>query len=218
VNVLEVEELDGGYGALSVFSRLSLTIGSNTIGGVVGANGVGKTTLLKTLAGLLKPQKGTIRFFDQNIVDQSAHRRARSGLVLVPEGRQIFQALTVRENLEIPRAASTLERRQFDRLLGETLSLFPRLTERLEQPGGALSGGEQQMLAIARALLLSPKLLMLDEPTQGLAPIMVGQVLECLERLRGQFSMLIVEQNVDFINRLSNSKFTLRSGHFKRTQ
>jgi branched-chain amino acid transport system ATP-binding protein len=218
VNVLEVEELDGGYGALIVFSRLSLTIGSNTIAGIVGANGVGKTTLLKTLAGLLRPQKGTIRFLGQDVIDQSAHRRARGGLVLVPEGRQIFQTLTVRENLEIPRATSALERHQFERIFGETLSLFPRLAERLDQPGGALSGGEQQMLAIARALLLSPRLLMLDEPTQGLAPIMIGQVLECLDRLRDQFSMLIVEQNFDFIDRLSDVKFTLRSGHFERTQ
>jgi ABC-type branched-subunit amino acid transport system ATPase component len=218
VNALEVEGLSGGYGPLVVFSGLNLTVAPNVIGGILGPNGVGKTTLLKTLAGLLKPQGGSVQLFGKNVVDQSAHRRARQGLVLVPEGRQIFHSLSVRENLDIPRAASGLGRHEFDQRRGETLALFPRLAERLDSPGGVLSGGEQQMLAIARALLLSPKLLMLDEPTQGLAPIMIGQVLECLERLRGQFSMLIVEQNVDFIEKLSNFKFTLRSGRFERTK
>jgi branched-chain amino acid transport system ATP-binding protein len=218
VNVLEVEDLSGGYRSLVVFSGLTLKVETNVIGGILGANGAGKTTLLKTLAGLLKPHSGRIRLLGRDVVDAAAHERARIGLVLVPEGRQIFQSLTVRENLEIPQAASRLNRAEFDRCYSEALALFPRLAERLESPGGALSGGEQQMLAIARALLLGPKLLMLDEPTQGLAPIMIAQVLQCLERLRGQFSMLIVEQNLEFLDRLSDFKFTLRGGSFERTK
>jgi branched-chain amino acid transport system ATP-binding protein len=218
VNVLEVEGLSGGYRSLVVFSGLTLTLETSAIGGILGANGAGKTTLLKTLAGLLKPHSGQIRLLGRDVVHAAAHERARDGLVLVPEGRQIFQSLTVRENLGIPQAASRLNRAEFDRRYSEALALFPRLAERLESPGGALSGGEQQMLAIARALLLGPKLLMLDEPTQGLAPIMIAQVLQCLERLRGQFSMLIVEQNFEFLDQLSDCKFTLRGGSFERTK
>jgi ABC-type branched-subunit amino acid transport system ATPase component len=216
VSVLEAQDLSGGYRSLAVFSGVNLALERNTITGILGPNGAGKTTLLKTLAGLLRTQAGTIRLHGNDIAGTPAHRRARDGLVLVPEGRQIFQALSVRENLGIPRAASRLKPAEFRARREEILEAFPRLRERLDQAGGSLSGGEQQMLAIARALLLAPDVLMLDEPTQGLAPIMVAQVLRSLEALRGRLSMLLVEQNRDFLFRLSDSTFVLRGGRLER--
>jgi branched-chain amino acid transport system ATP-binding protein len=217
VTLLETRDLSGGYRSLVIFSGVNLTLETNTITGILGPNGAGKTTLLKTLAGLLKAQGGTIQLEGNNIVALPAHDRARGGIALVPEGRQIFQGLTVRENLEIPRSASRFSPAEFKTRFEEILETFPRLRERLNQPGGALSGGEQQMLAIGRALLLDPKILMLDEPTQGLAPIMVSQVLASLEALRGRFSMLIVEQNRGFLDRLSDSKFVFRGGRLEQT-
>jgi branched-chain amino acid transport system ATP-binding protein len=212
MTVLEVRALSGGYGPLTVFTGVDLTLTPDTVTGILGPNGAGKTTLLKTLAGLLAPHGGSIRFDGRDIAREPAHWRARHGVALVPEGRQIFQALTVAENLGIPRAGSRLDGRAFAARCDEILRLFPRLGERLHQPGGLLSGGEQQMLAIARALLLDPLVLMLDEPTQGLAPAMVAQVLHCLEGLRGRFTMLVVEQNLDFLARLAGRTYTLRSG------
>jgi ABC-type branched-subunit amino acid transport system ATPase component len=216
VSVLEAQDLSGGYRSLVVFSGVDLALERNTITGILGPNGAGKTTLLKTLAGLLQLQAGTIRLHGNDIAGTPAHQRARDGLVLVPEGRQIFQALSVRENLGIPRAASRLKPAEFRARCEEILETFPRLRERLDQAGGSLSGGEQQMLAIARALLLAPDVLLLDEPTQGLAPIMVAQVLRSLEALRGRLSMLLVEQNRDFLVRLSDSTFVLRGGRLER--
>lgn len=216
MTLLETRDLSGGYRSLVIFSGVNLTLEPNTITGILGPNGAGKTTLLKTLAGLLKAQGGTIKLEGADIVAQPAHDRARGGIVLVPEGRQIFQGLTVRENLAIPRSASRFSPAEFKVRFEEILGIFPRLRERLDQPGGALSGGEQQMLAIGRALLLDPKILMLDEPTQGLAPIIISQVLTSLEALRGRFSMLIVEQNRDFLDRLSDSKFTFRGGRLEQ--
>jgi len=218
VSVLETQDLSGGYRSLVVFSGVNLALERNTITGILGPNGAGKTTLLKTLAGLLRTQAGAIRLHGNDIAGTPAHQRARDGLVLVPEGRQIFQALSVRENLGIPRAASRLNPAEFRARCEEILETFPRLRERLDQAGGSLSGGEQQMLAIARALLLAPDVLMLDEPTQGLAPIMVAQVLRSLETLRGRLSMLLVEQNRDFLVRLSDSAFVLRSGRLERAK
>jgi ABC-type branched-subunit amino acid transport system ATPase component len=216
VSVLEAQDLSGGYRSLVVFSGVNLALERNAITGILGPNGAGKTTLLKTLAGLLRTQAGAIRLHGNDIAGTPAHQRARDGLVLVPEGRQIFQALSVRENLGIPRAASRLKPAEFRARCEEILEAFPRLRERLDQAGGSLSGGEQQMLAIARALLLAPDVLMLDEPTQGLAPIMVAQVLRSLEALRGRLSMLLVEQNRDFLFRLSDSTFVLRGGRLER--
>jgi ABC-type branched-subunit amino acid transport system ATPase component len=215
MTVLDVANLSGGYGSLTVFSGVNLALAPGSITGILGPNGAGKTTLLKTLAGLLTPHAGTIRLEGRDVVRAPAHVRAREGIALVPEGRQIFQSLSVRENLGIPRANSRFGADAFRARRDEIIAMFPRLAERLDQPGGALSGGEQQMLAIARALLLDPKLLMLDEPTQGLAPIMLNQVLACLQALRGRFGILVVEQNLDFLDRLCDRKFTLRGGRFE---
>jgi branched-chain amino acid transport system ATP-binding protein len=211
MSVLQAKNLSGGYRSLVIFSKLELAVDEKAIIGIVGPNGVGKSTLLKTLAGLLPVHAGTITFRNEDVTALSAHPRARKGLVLIPEGRQIFQHLTVQENLGIGKPASRLSAAEYARQFDGLLSIFPRLKERLRQKGGSLSGGEQQMLAIGRGLLLGPDVLMLDEPTQGLAPIMVSQVLSALQELRGRFSMLIVEQNREFLAKLCD--ITLSFGH-----
>jgi branched-chain amino acid transport system ATP-binding protein len=215
MTALAIENLSGGYRGLTVFRGVSFTLEAGDVVGILGPNGAGKTTLLKTITGLLPPQGGRIQFADVEVGSLRAHQRARQGLVLVPEGRQILQCLTVGENLELGRAAGRLDDATFSRRRDEMLALFPRLRERLNQPGGALSGGEQQMLAIARALLLDPTLLMLDEPTQGLAPIMVQQVLAALQSLRGRFAILVVEQNQAFLTRLADRTLSMRGGRIE---
>ena len=209
---LSIKNLSGGYRGLTVFRDASFALEAGDVVGILGPNGAGKTTLLKTIAGLLPPQEGCIEFAGADVGALRAHQRARRGLVLVPEGRQILQGLTVGENLELGRAAGRLNDSAFNARRAEMLELFPRLGERLNQPGGALSGGEQQMLAIARALLLDPTLLMLDEPTQGLAPIMVRQVLTALRSLRGRFAILVVEQNQAFLTHLADRVLRMHGG------
>jgi len=216
--VLAVEDLSGGYRSLVVFRDANLAVtGSRTIG-ILGPNGAGKTTLLKTIAGLLPAQGGRVVFGGRDMGHSRAHDRARGGLVLVPEGRQILAGLTVRQNLELSRAAHRLDDAGYRTRLGEVLEIFPRLGERLGQPGGSLSGGEQQMLAIARALMLDPVLLMLDEPTQGLAPIMVRQVLAALQRLKGRFAMVVVEQNRGFLESLADATLMMRGGRLSAAE
>jgi branched-chain amino acid transport system ATP-binding protein len=210
--VLAVEGLSGGYRSLVVFREANLAVTESITLGILGPNGAGKTTLLKTIAGLLPAKAGRILFNGREVGQSRAHARARGGLVLVPEGRQILAGLTVRQNLELSRAAHRLDEAGYRQRLAEVLDLFPRIAERLGQPGGSLSGGEQQMLAIARALMLDPVLLMLDEPTQGLAPIMVRQVLAALQRLKGRFAMVLVEQNRVFLESLADTTLVMRSG------
>ena len=211
--MLSVEALSGGYGSLSVFRDVGFAVGGDDIMGILGPNGAGKTTLLKTLAGLLPAHSGRVVFAGTDVGNLQAHSRAQQGLVLVPEGRQILAGLSVRENLELSRAGRRLNTAAFNARRDEVLTIFPRLSERLDQPGGSLSGGEQQMLAIARALLLDPRVLLLDEPTQGLAPIMVRQVLAALQALRGRFSMVVVEQNRAFLASLAIRTLTMRGGN-----
>jgi len=215
---LAIAALSGGYGRLGVFNDLSLDIAERRALGILGPNGVGKSTLLKTIAGILPDLGGDVLLQGKSIGQRSAYQRTRAGLVLVPEGRQILVKLTVRENLDLPRAARRLSESAFRERLDEMLTLFPRLGERLDQPGGALSGGEQQMLAIARALLLDPVVLMLDEPTQGLAPILVSQVLCALQKLRGRFSMLVVEQNKTFLHALADEVLLMRGGRLSQSE
>jgi ABC-type branched-subunit amino acid transport system ATPase component len=212
ISPLAIRALSGGYGRLTVFHELSLDLSERRALGILGPNGVGKSTLLKTIAGILPEVAGDVLLQGTSVGQRSAYQRTRAGLVLVPEGRQILVRLSVRENLELARAAHRLSEAAFGARLEEMLTLFPRLRERLDQSGGALSGGEQQMLAIARALLLDPVVLMLDEPTQGLAPILVSQVLSALRKLRGRFSMLVVEQNKVFLHALADEVLLMRGG------
>ncbi|MDB5410834.1 MAG: transporter ATP-binding protein [Rhodospirillales bacterium] len=209
---LAVQGLSGGYRSLAVFREASFAVEPGQTLGILGPNGAGKSTLLKTIAGLLPTQAGSVLHDGVAMGGARAHRRARTGLVLVPEGRQILAELTVQENLDLGRAAGRLGKPEFAARSAEVLAIFPRLAERRRQKGGALSGGEQQMLAIARALLLDPTLLMLDEPTQGLAPIMIRQVLVALQALKGRFAMVVVEQNRAFLDTLADVTLTMRNG------
>jgi ABC-type branched-subunit amino acid transport system ATPase component len=213
---LALHALSGGYDRLPIFRDLSLTIAERQTVGLLGPNGTGKSTLLKTVAGLLDAFGGDVVLNGTSVRSRAAYQRTRAGLVLVPEGRQILAKLSVRENLELTQAAARVPAAAFRARVDDVLGLFPQLAERLTQPGGALSGGEQQMLAIARALLLDPLVLMLDEPTQGLAPIVLGQVLAALQALKGRFSILIVEQNKTFLHALSDEVLTMNAGRLLR--
>jgi ABC-type branched-subunit amino acid transport system ATPase component len=213
---LAIRALTGGYDRLPIFRDLDLNLTDRRTFGILGPNGTGKSTLLKTVAGLLPAFGGDVLLQGSSLRDRSAFQRTRAGLVLVPEGRQVLVKLSVRENLELTRSSGRLAPREFRARFDEVLALFPRLGERLTQSGGALSGGEQQMLAIARGLLLDPIVLMLDEPTQGLAPIVLGQVLGALQQLKGRFSILIVEQNKTFLHALADDVLTMNAGRLSR--
>jgi ABC-type branched-subunit amino acid transport system ATPase component len=213
VSVLSIRALAGGYGRLTVFRNVSLELDRGQTIGLLGANGAGKTTLMKTIAGALPATTGSIALNGRDLSGLAAYQRARAGLGLVPEGRHILATLTVRDNLELTRAIEGHRPLPpFDERLAEVLSLFPRLKERAGQLGGSLSGGEQQMLAIARALLLKPEVLMLDEPTQGLAPIVIRSLADTLRGLRGRFAMIIVEQNKAFLEGLADRVLYMRAG------
>ena len=210
--MLEVENLQVAYGELLALHDVSLVIRPGEMVALVGPNGAGKSTLLKTIAGLLAPRAGAIRWSDETISAVSPQRIVEHGIALVPEGRRLFAAMTVRDNLELgafTQRAQKQKRAQLDRVY----ALFPRLFERQRQVAGSLSGGEQQMLALGRALMGLPRLLLLDEPSLGLAPKVVESILAILAELhRGGMSLLIVEQNVHAVLALAERAYILESG------
>ena len=196
--MLRVTDVEACYGDSQVLFGVSFAVAAGEVVTLLGRNGMGKSTTIRTIMGIVPPRSGAIVWDGAPIHGLPPYRVARLGLGLVPEGRQIFPNLTVRENLiatAVDRGAWTLD---------AVLGLFPQLRERLSRAGSRLSGGEQQMLAIGRALLLDPKILILDEPTQGLAPIVIQQLAETLASLNGRFAMLIVEQNRTFLERLTD--------------
>ena len=196
-SILSVESLCSGYGELPVLDHITLDVGQGEIVSVVGANGAGKTTLLLTVGGHLRPFSGKVIFDGDDITAMAAHDAAARGLVLVPEGGRLFPFMTVLENLELG-AYHKVARAHMEESLEEVLTMFPILAERRSQLAGRLSGGERQMCAVARAMMARPKLLMLDEPSLGLAPIMVDKVFDLVRGLvqsKG-LSVLLVEQNV----------------------
>lgn len=191
--MLSVENLTAGYGRATALRDVSIEVHEGQAVGLIGSNGAGKSTLLNCLSGLVRPSGGSMKFDGIDIGSTSAAKVARSGLVQVPEGRKIFATLTVRENLEV---ASPRRRHDRDIDVAAQFEMFPVLREKADDMAGSLSGGQQQMLAIARALMARPRLLMLDEPSLGLAPIIVDQVFEALRGLRdGGLTVLMVEQN-----------------------
>ena len=201
--MLELDGLRTGYGETVVVDGLSLEVQAGEVLAVLGRNGAGKTTTLKAVMGLLPLEAGDIRLEGRSIAGLAPFEIARSGIAYVPETRDIFPSLTVRENLEI--VARRFARNDAGWTMGRVLELFPRLAERLGNGGAQLSGGEQQMLALARALLMNPELLILDEPTEGLAPIIVGQIHDKLAQLRSEgLTMLLVEQNFGFATSLAD--------------
>jgi branched-chain amino acid transport system ATP-binding protein len=194
---LEVRGIESGYGKIQVLWGVDVTLQEGSMVAVLGPNGAGKTTLLRTVMGIIRAWRGSVMMYGLDITSMPSHRRVELGLTMVPEGRRLFPDLTVRENLEL----GAYTRRARERIV-ETLelvfNLFPKLKERLHQKAGSLSGGEQQMLAIARALMTRPKVLMLDEPSQGLAPKIAWEVAEALDKIRREvgISVILVEQNV----------------------
>jgi branched-chain amino acid transport system ATP-binding protein len=212
VSLLELAAVDVAYGDLPALTGVDLAVEAGETLSVVGANGAGKTTMLRTISGLLRPRRGEVRFEGERIDRLPVHRVVERGVVHVPEGRKVFPSLAVRDNLELgsyTRAAKARRAESLDRVF----TLFPRLRERAGQAAGTLSGGEQQMLAIGRALMSLPKLLMLDEPSLGLAPIIVGEIFRTIAEInRAGVTVLLVEQNTRQALALSRRGYVLENG------
>jgi branched-chain amino acid transport system ATP-binding protein len=210
--MLHVENLHVHYGPIPALGGVNIDIGAGEIVALIGANGAGKSTTLKTLSGLIKPSAGKIEFAGRPIVGLSPEQLVELGIIHVPEGRRIFPRLTVEENLKVgayPTRARTGENAAFERVYGA----FPRLAERRKQPGGSLSGGEQQMLAFGRAMMAKPVLLLLDEPSLGLAPIMVEEVVRAIERFHQDgATILLVEQNAELALSLASHGLVIETG------
>jgi branched-chain amino acid transport system ATP-binding protein len=208
---LEVEGLSVHYGGIQALHSVSLHASAGDVVGLMGANGAGKTSFLKALAGIT-PSRGRVRMFGQDITPLEAHERVRCGMSLVPEGRALFTNLTVLENLEL--GATTRSKHEFAENLEHVVSLFPRVGERLKQVSGTLSGGEQQMVAIGRALMARPRLLLLDEPSLGLAPKVIHEVFQAIERIAAEgVTLLLVEQNTRLCLQVSKHAYVLVSGN-----
>jgi branched-chain amino acid transport system ATP-binding protein len=211
--LVAVEDLHTFYGKSHILHGLSLSVGRGEVVGLLGRNGVGKSTTLKTIMGLVGPRRGKVLLEGQAITGLPAHKIARLGIAYVPEDRRIFKLLTVMENLRtgLDRRGVTHARKQ--ELLDKLFAYFPRLAERRSQHGGTLSGGEQQMLAIARAMMLEPKIILLDEPTEGLMPRMVSQIREIVDVLhREGVAILLVEQNVPLTLEASQRVYFMEKG------
>ncbi|MEH2510139.1 branched-chain amino acid transport system ATP-binding protein [Nitrobacteraceae bacterium AZCC 1564] len=210
--MLKLEGIDAGYGATTILHNVSLEVQAGEVVTIVGANGAGKTTTLRTIAGLIRPTAGRVFFEEQDVTRLEAHEIVELGITLIPEGRQLFPEMTVRENLLMGayrKAARDLQ----DQTLEEMMNLFPRVKERLDQNAGSLSGGEQQMVAIARGMMARPKLLMFDEPSLGLAPIIVSQVFEVIDTIvKTGTTVLIVEQNVFHTLKAADRGYVLENG------
>lgn len=209
--MLEVESLTTRYGAIAAIREVGLTVRAGEVVCLIGPNGAGKTTLLATVAGLLKPSSGKISLGDEDITDWAPDRILRSGLALVPEHRRIFADLTVNENLLVGGVTKTAARRI--ELRNEVVELFPALSSKLGTSAGYLSGGEAQQLAIGRAMMAEPQLLLLDEPTLGLSPKLADVVFELIETLRNaSLTLLVVEQSAQRILEVADRGYVLRSG------
>jgi len=213
VKALEVRGIDVFYGAVQAVWDVSFDVERDEIVTLVGANGAGKTTTLRTIAGLLRPRRGSVHFQGEDVTGLPAYRLVERGLSLVPEARQLWPGMTVRENLEMGAYGQAARARRKDSL-AEVLAMFPILEKRAQQNAGTLSGGEQQMCAIGRGLMGRPKLLMLDEPSLGLSPKLVKQVFAALREINGKgVTVLLVEQNVHHALALANRGFVLETGH-----
>jgi branched-chain amino acid transport system ATP-binding protein len=212
MNLLEVDNITSGYEGVQILWGVNLRLEKGKLTTLVGSNGVGKTTLLSTVMGLLRPWQGTVTFAGRDVTGLSAHARAQAGMVLVPEGRQLFTQMTVLENLEMG-AFSARARSSFNQNLEKVFEIFPRLKERVRQKAGTLSGGEQQMVAVARGLMAEPEVLFLDELSLGLSPLLALTLFESLTRLKKTgLTMLLVEQNVTMALAVSDYAYVLAEG------
>lgn len=212
MSILELREVSSGYGEVQILWETSLKLEEGNLTALVGANGAGKTTLLRTVMGLIRPWGGSIWFDGQDVSHIPAHKKADMGLVMVPEGRQLFTDMSVAENLEMG-ASPVRARKDIDRNLEKVYTLFPRIKERANQNAGTLSGGEQQMLAVARGLMAEPRILIFDELSLGLAPVLVLSLFEnLLELKKTGLTMLLVEQNVQMALAVSDYAYVLARG------
>lgn len=210
--ILEVRDVVSGYGDVQILWGATLSLQEGMITSLVGANGVGKTTLLRTIMGLIRPWRGSIQFVGKDVSRLPAHAKAGLGLVMVPEGRQLFTDMTVMENLEMG-ASNRRARAHLQRNVERVFALFPRLAERKHQKADTMSGGEQQMLAVARGIMAEPKVLIIDELSLGLAPVLVLQLFENLKQLKDiGMTLLLVEQNVQMALAVSDYGYVLAQG------
>lgn len=214
--MLEVRNLSAGYGDRTILSGIDLTVGPGEVLAVLGANGVGKSTLLRTLAGLQPALGGTVKLGEKDLSGKPAHRRVEMGLSLVPEGQQSFPAMSVEENLWLGAGLRDTKHAAVERAVEGIYEIFPKLAERRGQLAGTLSGGERQMLAIGRALLAQPEVLMLDEPSHGLAPIIVEQLGDRIAQIATRTSVLVVEQNLAVPARCATRVLVLDGGRITR--
>tara|TARA_X000000950_G_scaffold23194_3_gene24929 strand:- start:4470 stop:5183 length:714 start_codon:yes stop_codon:yes gene_type:complete len=211
--MLELRKITSGYEDIEIVKGLSLKLEQGSITTIIGSNGVGKTTTIRTISGINKTWTGEILFEGKPIHDLPPHKRVEMGIVMVPEGRRLFPSLTVRENLQLG-AFNKAAAAKADQRLDEVLDLFPRVGERLDQYAGTLSGGEQQMVAISRGLMSGPNILMLDEPSLGLAPIIVQQIFELISEVRRRgTTVLLVEQNVHKSLMISDYAWVMENGN-----
>jgi branched-chain amino acid transport system ATP-binding protein len=213
--MLHVKGLRTGYGRIPILNGVSFAVNQGEFIGILGHNGMGKTTLLKALMGFLPATGGRIQFADDDVTTAEPYRRARLGLGYVPQGREIFPGLTVYDNLRMGCAKQNGGEQD---IIAEILEEFSRLKPLLDRPGGALSGGEQQLLAIARCLCGRPRLVLLDEPTEGIQPSIIEEIVEILQRLREKsgLTMILVEQNLEFIAELSKRILIIQKGAITR--
>lgn len=210
--MLQVTDVVAGYGRGIVLRELSMSVQDGEVLGVLGRNGMGKSTLIRVLAGLLKIKSGRLDVGGTDLTNAPAHARSRHGIAVVPQGRGVFSDLTVDENLQLGRLAAG--RRTTQKRLAEVLEYFPRLGERSGQRAGTLSGGEQQMLAIARAMMAEPRILLLDEPSDGIMPVLVQQIADNIRHINQMegLTTVVVEQNVPMVARMASRCLILESG------
>jgi branched-chain amino acid transport system ATP-binding protein len=212
MSMLKIENLQAAYGSIIALRGVSLEVGENEIVAVIGANGAGKSTLLRSLSGLLPKRGGTVTFMGKDITKASSDQIVRMGLIQVPEGRQIFNEMSVLENLRMGAFARS-KKEDLQQDIDHVFSLFPRLRERSSQKGGSLSGGEQQMLSLSRALMSRPKLLMLDEPSMGLAPIIVESIFDIITQInREGIPIILIEQDALMALEIADRAYVLETG------